>query len=187
MYKYYAVILLFIISGCTGFSDQSSINIKNKSLLEGIKVWNIVYDSTSGYNKSYGTMVENEIAFTPYKDVNSVSDRPSPEYLFSDIRGKRLSTNIYKLLKDEGVLLSNDAKGVINVSRPTFLDDGRYIFRTTITFLDKENKEIAVIEVFNDVIKEITSKGISFKYSGDLKNDSQFASFCAQKILSVLR
>jgi len=131
-------------------------------------------------------MVENEIAFTSYKDVNSVSDIPSPEYLYSDMRGKTLSTNIFKLLKDGGILLSNDAKGLINVSRPTFLNEGRYILRTTITFLDNENKVIAVIEAFNNLRKETTAKGINYKDTGDLMNDSRFAGLCAEKILSVL-
>jgi len=132
-------------------------------------------------------MVENEIAFTPYKDVNSVSDRPSPEYLYSDLRGKTLSTNVYKLLKDGGISLSNNARGVINVSRPTFLNEGRYILRTTITFLDNENNVIAVVEVFNNLRKEISAKGVNYKDAGDLLNDSRFAGLCAEKILSVLR
>jgi hypothetical protein len=180
-------LVLLIIAGCTGFTNQSEISIKNKSIIQGIKSWNVVYDSTSGYDKSYGTMVENEIAFTPYKDVNSVSDRPSPEYLYSDMRGKTLSTNIYQLLKDGGIMLSNDARGVINVSRPTFLNEGRYILRTTITFLDNENKVIAVVEAYNNLRKETSAKGITYKDTGDLMTDSRYASLCAEKILSVLR
>ena len=187
MKKGIVFLILLIISGCSGVSNNSEIHIKNKSLLQGIKDWNVVYDSTSGYDKSYGTMVENEIAFTPYKDVNSVSDRPSPEYLYSDLRGKTLSTNVYKLLKDGGISLSNNARGVINVSRPTFLNEGRYILRTTITFLDNENNVIAVVEVFNNLRKEISAKGVNYKDAGDLLNDSRFAGLCAEKILSVLR
>lgn len=187
MKKSVVFLVLLIIAGCTGFSNNSEIHIKNKSLLQSIKDWNVVYDSTSGYDNSFGTTVENEIAFTPYKDVNSYSDRPSPEYLYSDMRGKTLSTNVYKLLKDGGIMLSNDARGVINISRPTFLDEGRYILRTTITFLDNENNKIAVIEAYNNVRKETTSKGISYKDTGDLMTDSRFAGLCAEKILSVLR
>lgn len=180
-------LVLLIIAGCTGFSNNSEIHIKNKSVLQGIKNWNVVYDSTSGYDNSFGTTVENEIAFTPYKDVNSVSDRPSPEYLYSDLRGKTLSTNVYTLLKDGGISLSNDARGVIIISRPTFLNEGRYILRTTITFLDNENNKVAVVEAYNNLRKETSAKGINYKDTGDLMTDSRFAGLCAEKILSVLR
>ena len=186
MYKSIAVILLFIISGCSGTIELSEINIKNESSLKNIRNWNVVYDSASGYNKSYGTMVENEIAFTFYKDVNSVPERPSPEYLISDMRGKKLSTNIFKLLKDGGVMLSDDAQGIINVSRPTFLNEGRYILRTTITLMDNKQNVIAVIEAYNNLRKETTAKGIVYKETGDLMNDSRFAGLCAEKILSAL-
>ncbi len=187
MKKSLVFLLLLLISGCSSDFNQSETNLKIKFPGQGLKDWNILYDSASFYNKSYGTMVDNEIAFTPYKDVNSVSNRPSPEYLYSDLRGKTLSSSIYRILSVEGVKLSNDAEGVIVISRPTFLDEGRYILRTSITFFGKDKTEIAVLEVFNNLRKETTSRGISYKDTGDLMNDSRYAEFCAEKISDVLK
>lgn len=185
MYKFIAVLLLFIISGCTGYNDLSEVNIKNKILLKNIKSWNVVYDSTSGYNKPEGTMVDNELAFTPYKDVNGVLDRPSPEYLFSDLRGKKISSGISKLLGEDGLKLANDADGVIQISRPTFLNEGRYILRTYVDFFDKDNQKIGTIVVYNNLRRETTSKGVRFVEMGGLMDDARFAEVCASKILSV--
>ncbi len=186
MYKFIAVLLLFIISGCIGYNDLSEVNIKNKISLKNIKSWNVVYDSTSGYNKPEGTMVDNELAFTPYKDVNGVLDRPSPEYMLSDLRGKKISSGISKLLGEDGVKLANNGDGVIQVSRPTFLNEGRYILRTYVDFFDKDNQKIGTIIVYNNLRRETTSKGIRFVEMGDLMNDSGFAELCGKKILSVL-
>jgi len=179
--------VILLISGCSGNINQTDTNLKIKFPSQGVKSWNVLYDSVSGYNKVYGTLIVNEIDFTTFKDVNTVSERPNPEYLFSDLRGKILTGNIYRSLSVKGIKLSNDAGGVIIISRPTFLDEGRYILRTYITFFGKDNKEIAVLEVFNNLRKETTSKGIRYKDSGDLMDDSRYAEFCAEKILSALK
>jgi len=179
------IFLLLLIGGCSGYQNPSSVNIKNKSFLKDIKSWEVVYDSTGGYNKPSGTMVDNEEAFTPYKDVNSVFERPSPEYMYSDLRGKKLSTNISKLLVEDGVKISGNAGGVILISRPTFLNEGRYILRTYIDFFDKDARKLATIEVFNNLRKETTPKGIRYLEAGDLMNDAQFAEFCSEKILEI--
>ncbi len=187
MKKFLLFIVLLFVSGCSGDINQSDTNLKIKSSAQGINEWKILYDSANGYIKSYSTLVNNEIAFTPYKDVNSVPNRPSPEFLFSDMRGKTLSTNIYRLLSVEGFKLSNDAEGVIIISRPTFLNEGRYILRTYVTFIGKDNKEIALLEVFNNLRKETTSEGIRYKDSGNIMDDNRFAEFCAEKISSALK
>jgi hypothetical protein len=179
-------LILLFISGCSGYNDLSEVNIKNKISLKNIKSWNVVYDSTSGYNKPEGTMVDNELAFTPYQDVNGVLDRPSPEYIFSDLRGKKLSTGISKLLGEDGVKLANNADGVIHISRPTFLDEGRYILRTYVDFYGKDDKKVASIVVFNNLRKETTSKGIRYVEMGGLMDDGKFAELCAKKISGVL-
>ncbi len=176
---------LLFIAGCSGLPNKPEIDNNNKLIIQGIAQWKIVYDSTSGYNKNYGTMVENEIAFTPYKDVNSVPYRPSPEYLFSDMRGRNLSININQMLKTKGINVSDNANGVINVSRPVFWNDGRYILRATITFMDN-NKEIASIDVINNLRKETTANGIVYKDTGNLMDDTRFSSACAEKILEIM-
>ncbi len=181
------VFLMLLIGGCSGYQNPSSVNIKNKSFFKDIKSWEVVYDSTSGYNKPYGTLVDNELAFTPYKDVNSVFERSSPEYMYSDLRGKKLSTIISKLLGEDGVKISDNAAGYILISRPTFLNEGRYILRTYIDFFDKDAKKLATIEVFNNLRKETTANGIRYMDIGDLMNDSRFAEFCTEKILNVFR
>lgn len=187
MKKILLFIVLVFVSGCSGDINQTETKLKIKIPSQSIKEWKIIYDSTSGYNKNYGTLVDNETAFTPFKDVNSFSDIPSPEYLYSDLRGKKLSNNLVKMLNDAGVKLTNDGDGVIYISRPTFLGEGRYILRTYVTFLDKNDKEIATLEVFNNVRNETTSKGIVYKDTGDLMNDNSFAAFCSEKILSVIK
>lgn len=181
------IFLMLLIGGCSGYQNPSSVNIKNKSFFKDIKSWDVVYDSTSGYNKPYGTLVDNELAFTPYKDVNSVFERPSPEYMYSDLRGKKLSTIITKLLGENNVKISNSAGGVILISRPTFLDEGRYILRTYIDFFDKDARKLATIEVFNNLRKETTPKGIRYLEAGDLMSDSDFAKLCSELIISVLK
>lgn len=186
MKKSIVILILLFIAGCAGFNNPSEIKIRNQYVLRGIKNWNISFDSTRGYNKPYGTLVINETAFTDYKDVNSVPNRPSPEYLFADLRGKRLSGNIIRILGEKGMKLPDDADGKIIISRPTFLNEGRYILRTYITFFDKDNKEIAVIDVFNNLRKEITSGGIRYADTGEILDDNRFAEICVEKILSVL-
>jgi hypothetical protein len=187
MKKYLLFLVILLFSGCSGNINQTDTNLKIKYPSQDVKSWNVLYDSVSGYNKAYGTLVVNETEFTPFKDVNNVSQRPNPEYQFSDLRGKILKSNIYRSLSVQGIKLSNDAEGVIIISRPTFLDEGRYILRTYITFFGKDNKEIAVLEVFNNLRKETTSKGIRYKDSGELMDDSRYAQFCSENILSAVK
>ena len=186
MNKIILVLIVLFLSGCTGLNNSSDINPKDKVLLQAVKNWNVVYDSTNGYNKPAGNLVDNEEPFTHYKDVNSVPDRPSPEYMLSDLRGKRLSTNIIKLVSEKGMKLTEGAEGKIVISRPTFLNEGRYILRTFIVFYGKGDKEIAVMEVTNNLRKETTAKGIRYADNGDLLNDIQFADVCAEKINDAL-
>lgn len=186
MNKIIVVLIVLFLSGCTGFNNPSEISVKNKLLLKGIKNWNVVYDSLSGYNKPYGNLVDNEEPFTQYKDVNSIPDRPSPEYMFSDLRGKRLSNNVTKILNEKGMKFSEDAEGKIIILRPTFLNEGRYILHTHVIFFNKDDKEIASVDVLNNLRKETTSKGIRYVDTGDILNDSQFADVCAEKINDVL-
>ncbi|MCU0373088.1 MAG: hypothetical protein MUE56_07585 [Ignavibacteria bacterium] len=187
MKKILLLSVILLMSGCSGNINQTDTNLKIKFSPVDVKSWNVLYDSVSGYNKAYGTLIINEIDFTPFKDVNTVSERPNPEYLFSDLRGKKLTGNIYRSLSVQGVKLSGDAEGVIIISRPAFLDEGRYILRTYITFFGKDKKEIAILEIFNNLRKETTSKGIRYKDSGDLMDDSRYADFCAEKILSAIK
>lgn len=179
------VFLMLLIGGCSGYQNPTTVNNTGKNFFKNIKSWEVIYDSTSGYNKPYGTLVDNELAFTPYKDVNSVFEVSSPEYMYSDLRGKKLSTIITKLLGEDGVKLSDNPDGVIVISRPTFLNEGRYILRTYIDLFDKDDKKLATIEVFNNLRKETTANGIRYMDIGDLMNDSRFAEYCTEKILSV--
>ena len=187
MKKILLFIVLVFVSGCSGDINQTETNLKIKYPAQSISEWNILYDSANGYIKSYSTMIENEIAFTPFKDASSFSNRPSPEYLYSDSRGKALSTNIFRLLSVEGFKLSNNGEGVIIISRPTFLNEGRYIHRTYITFIGKNNEEIAVLEVFNNLQKETTPNGIRYRDSGSIMDDNRYAEYCAEKISGALK
>lgn len=187
MKKILIFIALVFVSGCSGYVNQTETNLKIKFPGQNINEWKILYDSANGYNKSYSTMIENEIAFTPFKDASSFSNRPSPEYLYSDSRGKALSNNLYRLLSLEGVKLSSDGDGMIIISRPTFLNEGRYILRTYVTFIGRDNKEIAVLEVFNNLQKETNPDGIRYKESGSIMDDTRFAEYCADKISDALK
>lgn len=186
MKKSIVFLILLFITGCSGYNDLSEVNIKNKISLKNIKSWNVIYDSLSGYNKPFGNLVDNEEAFTPFKDVNSIRERPSPEYLYSDLRGKKLSANVVRNLIVKGMTFPEDAEGKIIILRPTFLNEGRYILHTYVIFFGKDDKEIAAIDVVNNLRKETTMKGVRYVDTGDLLNDSQFAEVCADKIAEVL-
>ncbi|HEY5125542.1 MAG TPA: hypothetical protein VIK14_17575 [Ignavibacteria bacterium] len=178
------LIILLFISGCSSY-DPSVINILNTQKIQGIKSWNISYDSLGFYAQTSSSIV-NELSFTEYLSPNSSSMLPNPDYQYAEIRGKNLSDNIKENLSGKGIFFSEVSAGNIVVNRPTFFDNGRYILHSFVTLYDMYDNEIAQLDIFNNCRQRNTTKGIYYDMSGDVLNDKDFAISCAGKIFKVL-
>ena len=178
------LLILLFISGCSSY-EPSVINILNTQKIQGIKSWNISYDSSGFYAQTSSSIV-NELSFTEYLSPNSSSMLPNPEYQYSEIRGKNVSNIIKENLSGKGIFFSEVSAGNIVVNRPTFFDDGRYILHTVVTLYDMDKNELAQLDIFNNCRQRNTTKGIYYDMSGDIMNDKDFAVSGAYKILKVL-
>jgi hypothetical protein len=185
MKKSLIFIILLFISGCSSY-DPSEINILNSQKIQGIKNWNIVYDSTSGLMENTNSLIDNETPFTIYKNAGSSGNQVSPGYKYSEMRGRTLSIKIEKYLEEKGMNISENAPGTIIISRPMFLNKGRYILHTNVSFLDNDKNEIAELDIYNNCWKRNSARGIHYVATGDIMDDNGFAVLCAEKIYSIL-
>ncbi|MCX6165496.1 MAG: hypothetical protein NTU73_11670 [Ignavibacteriae bacterium] len=185
MKKCFIILIVYILfSGCSGI-DLSTVKVNNVSKLKSIKAWFVEYDTAFGY-LTENSFITNQLINTPFENSSSYKHLPNPAFLYSEKRGEVLTadvkTNMFNKLK-----LLDDGDGIIKFSRPMFLDDGRYILYVKAVMLDRNEKKLAELQIFNRCRSVTTSSGIKYEALSDIKGDKEFAAYCTEKILELFK
>ena len=175
---------LVFLTGCSAI-DNSNLKVINGEKLHTIKTWNINYDTLSGYTNTR-SFILNESTTTAYIDPKGIKQVTTSDWEIAEKRGIELSGNVKTGLLENNLVIKENGEGLIKIYRPLFFEDGRYILHVIINIFDSKGTKIAEFDIFNSSRAQNEKNGIRYFALGDIKDDKNFAIYCANKILEII-